>query len=241
VRIIKRNFLLVWYIWTSNTISTRYSSIFFFDINVENKLRLFCARVYCGFLAYVQSYETRMYAEKRWSIEKLLDTAPPHGKLQGVVSERLAMKRLKFRLALRKKKHSPWPQTSFRFAEFESRVSFSARIHPLLALEFPRGHLFRRCSFFSLPRLPAFRRALSYLYFHLLSAFLGVLHAPACTTYPPLGWRGVDSFELAVAVASLAILPQFSTSRRWASELVQIPMRPQEQRKPITDSSCAIS
>jgi hypothetical protein len=38
---------------------------------------------------------------------------------------------------------------------------------------------------FSLPLTADFRRALSYLYFHLLSAFLGVLHAPACTTYLP--------------------------------------------------------
>jgi len=43
------------------------------------------------------------------------------------------------------------------------------------------------------------------------------------------------------ALPSTTILPRLPTSRGWASELVQIPMRPREQRKPITDSSCAIS
>lgn len=210
---------------------------FFRDINSwKINCDFFCAIMASSLASKVAKRDVR------WETLKHRKIAPPHRKLQRVVSERLAMKRLKFRLAMRKKKHSPWPQTSFRLTEFENRVSFSARIHPPAGARVsPRRPPLSPLLFFSLPRLPAFRRALSYLYFHLLSAFLGVLHAPACTTYPPLGWRGVDSFELAVAVASLAILPQFSTSRRWASELVQIPMRPQEQRKPITDSSCAIS
>lgn len=152
------------------------------------------------------------------------------------------MKRLEFRLAMHKKKHSPWPQTSFRSIEFESRVSFSARIHPPLELEFPRGgHLFRRC-FFSISlvsQLSDERFPICTSIFSLHS--LGYYTPQRVPRIFPLGWRGVDSLELAVAVASLAVLPQFSTSRRWASELVQIPMRPQEQRKPITDSSCAIS
>lgn len=67
--------------------------------------------------------------------------------------------------------------------------------------------------FFSLSLAPDFRRALSYLYFHLLSAFLGVLHAPQ---------RAPRIFPLAyarrrLAAASSAVLPRLSTSRGWAN------------------------
>lgn len=67
-----------------------------------------------------------------------------------------------------------------RISQVLSRLHFS----PLSRI-FCGGYPFCRCPFFSLSLAPDFRRTLSYLYFHLLSAFLGVLHAPACTTYLP--------------------------------------------------------
>lgn len=72
----------------------------------------------------------------------------------------------------------------FVLTEFENLVSSFARIH-LSPLEFSAAATPFAGLPFSLPLAPDFRRALSYLYFHLLSAFLGVLHAPACTTYLP--------------------------------------------------------
>jgi len=72
----------------------------------------------------------------------------------------------------------------FVLTEFENLISSFTRIH-LSSLEFTAATTPFVSLPFSFSLVPDFRRALSYLYFHLLSAFLGVLHAPVCTTYLP--------------------------------------------------------
>jgi len=73
----------------------------------------------------------------------------------------------------------------YRFVlEFQNLASSFKASLPAARI-FCGGYPFCRCPFFSFSLAPDFRRTLSYLYFHLLSAFLGVLHAPACTTYLP--------------------------------------------------------
>lgn len=130
----------------------------------------------------------------------------------------------------------------FVLAEFENLVSSLARIH-LSPLEF------------SAARLGAARRPplLPISLFLSPSRSTSDERFPICTSIfslHSLGYytpqRAPRIFPLAytrrqLAAASSAVLLRLSTSRGWASELVQIPMRRQEQRKPITDSSCAIS
>jgi len=76
-----------------------------------------------------------------------------------------------------------WLQISFRSNKIWESYKFFYKDSSLVARIHRGDHPFCQSPFFSL--VPDFRRALSYLYFHLLSAFLGVLHAPVCTTYLP--------------------------------------------------------
>jgi len=127
-------------------------------------------------------------------------------------------------------------------------VSSSARLHP--STETSLVLCWREQPFRRRPFSPSReRRALSYPCFHLPRIPWGItrpsvhhVSLPRLATPSPLPPPQPSARSLAVgALPSTTILPRLPTSRGWASELVQIPMRPREQRKPITDSSCAIS
>lgn len=76
------------------------------------------------------------------------------------------------------------------------RSFFASKIYPSL-FEFPATATPFAGRPFSLFLAPDFRRAFSYLHFHLLPAFLRVLHAPACTTYLPSRLREASTRLLA--------------------------------------------
>lgn len=130
----------------------------------------------------------------------------------------------------------PGHKYHFVLAEFENLVS-SFRDSPLAARILPwRPPLLPGSPFFLLPRARLSTRALLSLLPSSLCIPWGITRPNVHHVSSLSPTRGIDSLPL-----SRQSFHGFLRRRGWASELVQIPMRRREQRKPITDSSCAIS